>query len=56
MIVKIENIAAELKDNITLTEQCYSILHKDFNSAEDAVKVKNEYRHQSHYIVVQYFE
>lgn len=56
MIIRILSIVAELKDNEQLiTEPCYQIVDKDYETPESAYNVKQKHRYPEHYIVVQYW-
>ena len=56
MIVRIVNILAEMKDNNRmLTESCYQIVDKDYETADSAYREKETYREPQHYIVVKYW-
>ena len=56
MIVRIFNILAEMKDyNSKITEPCYQIVDKDYETPDSAYRVKQKYREPQHYIVVQYW-
>jgi hypothetical protein len=54
MIVRIVNILAET-NNSTLTESCYQVIDKDYETPDSAYRVKEKYREPQHYIVVQYW-
>ena len=56
MIVRIVNILAELKDNSCITEPCYQIVEKDYETLETAYNAKEKYREPQNYIVVQYWQ
>jgi hypothetical protein len=56
MIVRIINILAEMKDNNSMiTEPCYQIVDKDYETPDSAYRAKEKYRESQHYIVVQYW-
>ena len=56
MLIRILSIVAELKDNDELiTEPCYQIVDKDYETPESAYNAKQKYRYPEHYIVVQYW-
>lgn len=56
MIVRIENILAEMKqDNSMVTEPCYQIVGKDYETHDLAYIAKEKYREPSHYIIVKYW-
>jgi len=57
MIVRIVNIVAQLKDsNSMITEPCYQIVDKDYESPDSAYREKQKYREPQNYIVVQYWQ
>jgi len=57
MIVRIVNIVAQLKDdNSMVTEPCYQIVDKDYESPDSAYREKQKYREPQNYIVVQYWQ
>ena len=56
MIVRIVNILAQMKqDNSMITEDCYTIVDKDYEEAEHAYRTKEKYREPNHYIIVEYW-
>ena len=55
MIVRIVNILAQINDNSMVTEDCYTIIDKDYEEAEHAYRVKEEHREPNHYIIVEYW-
>lgn len=56
MIVRIMNIVAEMKSsNEMITEECFTIVDKDYEEAEHAYRVMQKYREPSHYIIVEYW-
>jgi hypothetical protein len=57
MIVRIVNIIAQSKDdNSMITEPCYQIVDKDYESPDSACRAKQKYREPQNYIVVQYWQ
>ena len=54
MIVKIFNILGEVNDTM-VTESCYQIVDGDYETPDSAYRVKENYIHPNHYIVVQYW-
>lgn len=52
MIVRIVNIK---ENDLMLTEPCYQIIDKDYETPDSAYRVKQGYREPQHYIVVQYW-
>ena len=55
MIVRIVNIIQENKDGLMLTEPCYQIIDKDYETLDSAYRVKQNYEHPFHYIIVSYW-
>ncbi len=56
MIVRIVNILAEMKENdFMITEPCYQIIDKDYETPDSAYRVKETYREPKNYIIVQYW-
>lgn len=55
MIVRIVNIIKENKDGLMITEPCYQIVDKDYETPDSAYRVKEKCREPQHYIVVQYW-
>jgi len=55
MIVRILNILGQLTDDSLITEPCYVIVDKDYETPDSAWRVKEKYRESHHYIVVKYW-
>ena len=55
MIVRIVNIVVELSNDELITEQCYQIVDKDYETPESAYNAMQKYRYPNHYSVVQYW-
>jgi hypothetical protein len=56
MIVRILNILSQMKsDDSLITEPCYVIVDKDYETPDSAWRVKEKYREPHHYIVVKYY-
>lgn len=56
MIVRVVNILSQDKhNNSMITEDCYKIIDKDYDTAESAYRGKEKYREPQNYIVVQYW-
>lgn len=57
MIVRITNVLAQMKhDDSMITEDCYTIVDKDYDEPQHAYNIKQRYREPNHYIVVKYWK
>lgn len=56
VIVCIRKIHAEFKDGDSITESCYNIISKDYQTLEAAYNVKQSYRYPENYIIVKYWQ
>jgi hypothetical protein len=57
MIVRIANIVVQsINEDSMITEPCYQIVDKDYESPDSAYREKQKYREPQNYIVVQYWQ
>lgn len=57
MVIRIINILGQFKDDDSfVTEECWTMMEKDFKKLDDAFVVKDNYRCPEHYIVIPYYE